>query len=155
MHGYLNRLEVSYLLVRLPAYAVNKTKRLVKSPKLYWCDTGLALRIAASDPAPAHLENLVLCDLLGWRDSRPDPAEIAYWRTTTGDEVDFVVETPDALLPIEVKATANPRLPDTVRLRTFRKEYPDKARAGLLLHNGETVEWLAPDVLATPWWRVI
>ena len=51
--------------------------------------------------------------------------------------------------------SANPRLRDTVRLRTFRKEYPDKARAGLLLHNGETVEWLAPDVLATPWWRVI
>ena len=155
VHRYLNLLEVSYLLVRLPAYAVNKTKRLVKSPKLYWCDTGLALRIAASDPAPAHLENLVLCDLLVWRDSRPNPAEIAYWRTTTGDEVDFVVETPDALLPIEVKATANPRLRDTVRLRTFRKEYPDKARAGLLLHNGESVEWLAPDVLAAPWWRVI
>ena len=155
VHRYLNLLETSYLLLRLPAYAVNKTKRLVKSPKLFWCDTGLALRIAATDPAPAHLENLVLCHLLAWRDSRADPAEITYWRTTTGDEVDFVVETPDALLPIEVKATANPRLRDTVRLRTFRKEYPDKARAGLLLHNGETVEWLAPDVLATPWWRVI
>ncbi|MDE0039597.1 MAG: ATP-binding protein [Gammaproteobacteria bacterium] len=154
VHRYLNLLEVSYLLLRLPAYAVNKTKRLVKSPKLFWCDTGLALRIAATDPAPAHLENLVLCDLLAWRDSRSDPAEVTYWRTTTGDEVDFVVETPDALLPIEVKATANPRLRDTVRLRTFRKEYP-KARAGLLLHDGETVEWLAPDVLAAPWWRVI
>lgn len=155
VHRYLNLLETSYLLLRLPAYAVNKTKRLVKSPKLFWCDTGLALRIAATDPAPAHLENLVLCDLLAWRDSRPDPAEITYWRTTAGDEVDFVVETPDALLPIEVKATANPRLRDTVRLRTFRKEYPDNARSGLLLHNGETVEWLASDVLAAPWWRVI
>ena len=154
VHRYLNLLEVSYLLLRLPAYAVNKTKRLVKSPKLYWCDTGLALRVAATDPAPAHLENLVLCDLLAWRDSRSDPAEVTYWRTTTGDEVDFVVETSDALLPIEVKATANPRLRDTVRLRTFRKEYPE-ARAGLLLHDGQTVEWLAPDVLAVPWWRVI
>ncbi|MCY3841620.1 MAG: ATP-binding protein [Gammaproteobacteria bacterium] len=155
VHRYLNLLEVSYLLVRLPAYAVNKTKRLVKSPKLFWCDTGLALRIAATDPAPAHLENLVLCDLLTWRDTRSDPAEVSYWRTTTGDEVDFVIETPDALLPIEVKATSNPRLRDTVRLRTFRKEYPGKSRAGLLLHDGETVEWLAPDVLAAPWWRVI
>ena len=155
VHRYLNLLETSYLLVRLPAYAVNKTKRLVKSPKLFWCDTGLALRIAATDPAPAHLENLILCDLVAWRDARARPAEITYWRTTTGDEVDFVVETPDALLPIEVKGTANPRLRDTVGLRTFRKEYPDKARAGLLLHCGETVEWLAPDVLAAPWWRVI
>ena len=36
---YLNLLETSYLLVRLPAYAVNRTKRLIKSPKLYWGDT--------------------------------------------------------------------------------------------------------------------
>ena len=153
VHRYLNLLETSYLLVRLPAYAVNRTKRLIKSPKLYWCDTGLALRIAGADPAPAHLENLVLCDLLAWRDSRPDPAEVTYWRTTTGEEVDFVIEAGDALLPVEVKATANPRLRDCTRLRAFRKEYPDEARPGLLLHTGNLVEWLAPDVLALPWWR--
>lgn len=155
VHRYLNLLETSYLLVRLPAYAVNRTKRLIKSPKLFWCDTGLALRIASTDPTPAHLENLVLSDLLAWRDARPDPAEVAYWRTTGGDEVDFVVEAGDALLPIEVKATANPRLRDTVRLRSFRREYPEQARAGLLLHDGDAVEWLAPDVLAAPWWRVV
>ncbi|MCY4012655.1 MAG: ATP-binding protein [Gammaproteobacteria bacterium] len=155
VHRYLNLLETSYLLVRLPAYAVNRTKRLIKSPKLYWCDTGLALRIAGTDTTPAHLENVVLCDLLAWRDARTERVEITYWRTTTGDEVDFVVEARDTLLPVEIKATVNPRLRDTVRLRAFRKEYPEQARAGLLLHTGETVEWLAPDVLAAPWWRVL
>ena len=155
VHRYLNLLEASYLLVRLPAYAVNRTKRLIKSPKLYWCDTGLALRIAGTDVTPAHLENIVLCDLLAWRDTRAERAEIAYWRTTTGDEVDFVVEAGEMLLPIEVKATANPRLRDTVRLRAFRKEYPEQARTGLLLHTGETTEWLASDVLAVPWWRLV
>lgn len=155
VHRYLNLLETSYLLVRLPAYAVNRTKRLIKSPKLYWCDTGLALRIAGTDATPAHLENTVLCDLLAWRDARTERVEIAYWRTTAGDEVDFIVEAGDTLLPVEIKATANPRLRDTVPLRAFRKEYPEQARAGLLLHTGETVEWLAPDVLAAPWWRVV
>ena len=155
VHRYLNLLETSYLLVRLPAYAVNKTKRLIKSPKLYWCDTGLALRIAGTDATPAHLENTVLCDLLAWRDTRAERAEIVYWRTVAGDEVDFVVEAGDMLLPIEVKATANPRLRDTVRLRAFRKEHPEQARAGLLLHTGKSVEWLAADVLAVPWWRVV
>jgi uncharacterized protein len=43
---YLNLLEVSYQLVRVPAYAVNRTKRLMKSPKVFWSDTGLALRLA-------------------------------------------------------------------------------------------------------------
>jgi uncharacterized protein len=43
VHRWLNLLETSYLLVRLPAYAVNRTKRLIKAPKLYWGDTGIAL----------------------------------------------------------------------------------------------------------------
>ena len=155
VHRYLNLLETSYMLVRLPAYSVNRTKRLLKAPKLYWADPGLALHIAGGEPGGAHLENLVLGDLLAWRDGRPQRAEVLYWRTVAGDEVDFVIEAGDALLPIEVKAAARPRLRDAGRLRAFRREYPDQARAGLLLHTGEAIEWLAPDVLAAPWWRVI
>jgi predicted AAA+ superfamily ATPase len=122
---WLNLLETSYLLVRLPAYAVNRTKRLVKSPRVFWGDTG------------AHRVGL------------------AYWRTTIGEEVDFVIEAGGELLPIEVKATSKPRLADCAHLRTFRQEYGRKARAGLLLHTGQTVEWLTPDVPAVPWWRVL
>ena len=156
VHRYLNLLETSYMLVRLPAYSVNRTKRLLKAPKLYWGDTGLALHIAGIDqPQGAHLENLVLGDLLAWRDARPAGAELLYWRTAAGEEVDFVIEAGGFVLPIEIKTTERPRLRDTVRLRSFRKEYEGQARAGLLLHAGAAVEWLAPDVLAAPWWRVI
>jgi len=57
------------LIVRLPGYAVNRTKRLMKAPKIYWADTGLALHLLGSEqPSGAHLENLVLLDLLAWRD---------------------------------------------------------------------------------------
>lgn len=156
VHRYLNLLETSYLLVRLPAYAVNRTRRLMRSPRLYWGDTGLAMYLAGgAEPTGAHLENLVLHDLLVWRDARLDRAEVLYWRTTGGDEVDFVVEAAGRLLPVEVKATARPRLADTAHLRTFRAEYGPRARRGLLLHAGSALEWLAPDVLAVPWWRVI
>lgn len=156
VHRYLNLLETSYLLVRVPAYSVNRTKRLVKSPKMYWGDTGVALHLAGLDkPEGAHLENLVLQDLLAWRDARLDRAELLYWRTVTGEEVDFVVESGGRVLPIEVKSTARPRLGDVANLRAFRAEYGDTARAGLLLHTGDSVEWLAPDVLAAPWWRVL
>ncbi len=156
VHRYLNLLETSYLLVRLPAYAVNRTKRLIKSPKLYWADTGVALHLAGTDqPAGAHLENLVLHDLLVWRDARLDRADVYYWRTTTGEEVDLVIESEDRLLPIEVKASARPRLADAAHLRRFQEEYGDRARAGLLLHTGHEISWLAPGVLAVPWWRVM
>lgn len=155
VHRYLNLLEASYLLVRLPAYSVNRTKRLIKSPRLYWGDTGTALNLAESDtPGGEHLENIVLNDLLAWRDSRLDRAEIFYWRTQIGEEVDLVIETAGNLLPIEVKSTSRPNLDDAKHLRTFRSEYKN-ARCGLLLHTGDKVEWLASDVLAAPWWKVI
>jgi hypothetical protein len=155
VHRYLNLLETSYLLVRLPAYAVNRTKRLIKSPKLFWGDVGLALHLAGlARPSSAHLENLILHDLLVWRDARTERAEILYWRTAAGEEVDLVIEAQGRLLPIEIKSTARPRLRDTAHLRTFRAEYGGDARAGLLVHGGEALEWLTDDVLAVPWWRV-
>jgi uncharacterized protein len=156
VHRYLNLLETSYLLVRLPAYSVNRTKRLIKSPKLYWGDTGLAVHLAGNPgPTGAHLENLVLHDLLAWRDARARRSEVLYWRTASGEEVDFVIEADGALLPVEVKATERPRLSDTRHLRAFQAEYRGAARAGLLVHTGTALEWLAPGVLAAPWWRVL
>lgn len=156
VHRYLNLLEVSYQLVRVPAYSVNRTRRLIKTPKLYWCDTGLALHLGGMDrPTGAHLENLVVMDLLAWRESRTEAVEVLYWRTVSGDEVDFVIETKGQLIPIEVKAGSRPRLNDARGLRTFRDEYGAQARSGLLLHTGDQIEWLAPGILAAPWWSVI
>jgi predicted AAA+ superfamily ATPase len=156
VHRYLNLLEVSYLAVRLPAYAVNRTKRLVKAPRLYWGDVGLALHLVGlSKPSGAHLENLVLLDLLTWRDARPTRPELGYWRTLTGEEVDLVIEVDGRVLPVEIKSTTRPRLADAKHLRAFRDEYGAATRHALLLHCGESIEWLAPDVLAVPWWRVL
>ena len=156
VHRYLNLLETSYMLVRLPAYAVNRTKRIIKSPRLYWSDTGLALHLAGDpEPAGAHLENLVLQDLLAWRDARLERASLLYWRTTGGEEIDFVIEAGGRLLPIEVKSTERPRLGDARHLRAFQAEYGQPVRAGLLLHAGPAIEWLAPRVLAAPWWTML
>ncbi len=105
VHRWLNVLEASYQLVRLPAYAVNRTKRLIKTPKVYWSDTGLGLHLSGAEPSGPHLENLVLGDLLVWRDSQVTRPELLYWRTAAGEEVDFVVEHRGRVLPIEVKST--------------------------------------------------
>lgn len=155
VHRWLNLLETSYLLVRLPAYAVNRTKRLIKTPRLYWGDTGVALYLAGTEPAGAHLENLVLHDLLAWRDARLERVELCFWRTATGEEVNLVIEAGNRLLPIEVKAGARVRLADAAHLRSFRAEYGKQSRRGLLLHAGTTLGWLTPDVLAAPWWKVM
>lgn len=157
VHRWLNLLETSYELVRLPPYSVNRTKRLIKTPKAYWCDTGLALRLSGTpEPGGAHLENLVLSDLLAWRDAAvSDRPDLFFWRTTGGEEVDFVIERGRELVGVEVKSGTRPRTGDIAHLRTFRDEYGDAVRGCLLLHAGERVEWLAPRILAAPWWRVL
>lgn len=156
VHRFLNVLEASYLAVRLPAYAVNRTKRLIKAPKLYWCDTALALHLAGeSEPRGAHLENLVLLDLLAWRELVTPRPGILYWRTADGAEVDFVIETPRRLLPIEVKTSMRALPADAKGLETFLDEYADRSDGGLLLYGGDEVFPLTRRVLAAPWWSVL
>ena len=156
VYRYLNLLEASCLLIRLQPFFINRTKRLTKSPKLYFCDTGVALNISGQqEPSGAHLENLILHDILVWRDSQVKRAGVYYWRTAIGEEVDFVIESNGQIFPIEVKAGRRPHIGDAAKLRIFLKEYEDLAQAGLLLHTGDETKWLAPNVLSVPWWRVV
>ncbi|GIX28739.1 MAG: hypothetical protein KatS3mg123_2620 [Burkholderiales bacterium] len=156
VHRFLNVLEASYLAFRLPAFAINRTKRLIKTPKLYWCDTAFALHLSGeAEPRGAHLENLVLLDLIAWRELTTPRPEVLYWRTAEGTEVDFVIETSRRLLPVEVKAAARVLPADAKGLETFLEEYADRADGGLLLYGGEDIFPLTRRVLAAPWWRVL
>lgn len=153
---HLKLLEASHLLVLLPAYTVNRAKRLIKSPKIYWADPGLALHLSREpEPQRAHLENLILCDLLVFSDVSPLPTEVFHWRTTNGEEVDFVLEHDGRLLPIEINPTSNPRIGHGAHLRTFRREHGDRSLPGLLVHCGDQIDWLTSEVLAVPWWKLI
>lgn len=154
VHRYLDLLETSYQLQRLSAWSGNRTTRLIKAPKVYWVDTAAALFLTGEDePRGAHLENLVLNDLLVWRDSINERADIGYWRTAGGREVDFVVERKRQRIAVEVKATPAPKYRDAAVVKDFVAT--SGAAGGLLLHGGEQTFWIADKVLATPWWRVI
>ncbi len=155
VHRFLNLMETSFQAIRLPAFAVNRTKRLIKSPKLYWCDTALALHLAGeSELRGAHLENLVLTDLLAWRDTQARRPEVLYWRTAAGEEVDLVIETPSRTIPIEVKATRRVGPADARGLEAFLDEYTDITDGALLLYAGTDTFPLTKRVLAVPWWRI-
>ena len=153
---YLDVLEMSYQLLRIPAYSVNRTKRLIKSPKLYWSDTGVAMHLAGeSTPRGAHLENLVATDLCAWADTQGMRASILHWRTTKGAEVDFVIETAQRVLPIEVKASSRVGTSDARHLESFLDEYASHAQAGLLMYDGPETFWLTRRVLVAPWWKLM
>ncbi len=159
VHRYLNLLEASWLLHRLPAYAVSRTKRLIKTPRLFVADTGLAASLAGVTTKPQAaeaalrgplLETLVLTDFLAWQQVAHPRPEIHYWRTATDLEVDFVIEQGGELIALEVKATTSPGLNDAESIRALLEEYGPRARHGVVLHAGEQTLKLADRVWAVP-----
>ncbi len=158
-HRYLNLLETTFQISRVTAYSVSRTKRLVKSPKLFWRDAGLAAHMAgigqmmdvsSSALAGALLENLVLCGLLAWRETSPAGPQVHYWRTTGGAEIDFVIESGRKLLPIEVKASAQVRVDDLRHLEAFQREHAERAPLAVLLHDTPVPRVLARGIVGLP-----
>ena len=86
---WMNLLETTFQMFRLDAFSTNNWTRLIKTSKTYWINTGLAMhRTREHTPRGAHLENLVLHDLRAWRDATDARADLSYWRTAGGREVD-------------------------------------------------------------------
>ena len=97
---YLDAMEKSYLIYRVPPFFTNKKKEIVKQPKLYFVDTGLRNVISKKFEVNIDgklFENYVLTELLkiGFTPK--------YWRTKSKAEVDFIVEKENNIIPIEVK----------------------------------------------------
>jgi predicted AAA+ superfamily ATPase len=155
VHEHLRLLETTFQAVRLAPFARTRKRRLIRTPKLYWNDVGLALHLGGGEPSGEHLENYVLSDLLAWLDTEVSRPEISYWRTAGGSEVDFVVERQQRLLAIQVTHTASPGARDLAHMRTFFEEHGSAVCGGLVLHTGHEMRWLDERVLAVPWWRVL
>lgn len=116
---WLTLLEASYIAYVLPPYFWNTPKRLIKSPKLYFYDVGLASHLlGAHDPAHLQLhplrgalfENLVVIEALKYFWHRGRRAALHFYRDGDGNEVDLLLERADGVFPVEIKAgeTVNP-----------------------------------------------
>jgi hypothetical protein len=88
---------------------------------------------------------------LSWHDS---PFGKTHDLALIGLEVDFVIETPKRVVPIEVKTSARVNPADARGLEAFLDEYGGLASGGLLLHGGTETFPLTRRVLAAPWWRL-
>ncbi|MCG5548790.1 ATP-binding protein [Halorhodospira halochloris] len=112
---WLSVLEASYIIHRLAPHHRNFNKRLVKTPKLYMLDSGLACWLLGIENAQqlathplrgALFESWVLAEHLKARWNTGRPSNISFWRDRTGREVDLVIDCGDRLQPVEIKAGA-------------------------------------------------
>lgn len=113
VRAWISVLEASYVVFLLQPHHQNFGKRLVKTPKLYFVDTGLAaFLLGIRDPQHlsihsargALFENFVISELLKRRYNQGLPSNLFFWRNNAGDEVDLVVEQGEQLIPVEIKS---------------------------------------------------
>jgi hypothetical protein len=160
---WLSILEASFQVFIVRPYFLNLGKRLVKSPKAYFADTGLlcylvglrdAEHAAAGPMGGAIFENLVVAELFKTTLHRGEEPSFYFWRTASGSEVDVIVEHQAGLVPIECKSSATPRPEMAREIIRFRHDFGARAANGYVVHSGKVALPLGDGVLALPFSRL-
>lgn len=113
VNSWLGLLQSSFIIHLLRPHHRNFNKRVVKTPKLYFYDTGLACSLLGMKSADdlrfnthrgALFENMVINEMLKNRYNNGQRSNLYYWRDNTGNEIDVLVDDGNELLPIEIKS---------------------------------------------------
>lgn len=143
--AWLSVLEASYLVFLLPPYHRNLGKRLTKTPKLYFLDSGFAAWLAgirnARELVAGNLrgplfETFIVAEFIKHKRNHLRPEELYFWRDHVGHEIDLLVERGDCVVAVECKAgqtVAQDWFPPLERFRTLANNADD-----LIVFGGET-----------------
>jgi predicted AAA+ superfamily ATPase len=152
--AYVEILEDLLLAFRVPVFARRAARATSVHPKFYFFDGGVfrSLRPRGILDRPeeidgAALEGLVAQHLRAWLAYRESEAQLFFWRTRSGNELDFVLYGPDTFAAIEVKNSSQVRPEDLRGLSAFGADYPEAER--FLLYRGNRRElrngvWILP-----------
>ena len=142
---WLSVLKASYIVFELPPFFENVQKRVIKSPKIYFTDIGLAAFLlgihteeqAARDPLRGNLyENFIIAEIVKNALNKGIRPEIYFFRDSHGNEVDLLIREKGVLTPIEIKS-AGTFSPDFTRgLEHFQRLKIRRVAAGAVLYNG-------------------
>jgi predicted AAA+ superfamily ATPase len=144
--NWVSVLKASFIVFELPPFFENIRKRVVKSPKIYFNDAGLAAYLLGietaeqlyRDPLRGGLyENLVILEILKSRLNRGKRPELFFYRDTHGNEVDLVIRQARKLTALEIKSAAT-FTPDFLKsIDHFGSVIGDRCAQGFVLYNGQ------------------
>jgi predicted AAA+ superfamily ATPase len=144
--NWVSVLKASFIVFELPPYFENIRKRVIKSPKIYFNDVGLAAYLLGietanqlyRDPLRGGLyENLVVLEILKSRLNRGKRPELFFYRDTHGNEVDLVIRQARTLIPIEIKSAATFTSDFLKNIDHFGSVVGDRCAQGFVLYNGQ------------------
>jgi uncharacterized protein len=157
--AWLSVLEATYQVMVLRPYYANVGKRLVKTPKVYFTDTGTLCALvglkspdhaAAGPMGGAIFETAVIMEVFKTLLHRGQEPQLYFWRTASGEEVDLVVDLGVHLVPMEIKLTATPHPRMAEGITAFREALGRKVGPGWLVHPGDTQLPLGPEIKSLP-----
>jgi hypothetical protein len=155
---YLSLFEASFLITRIQPYLGNRSSRLIKSPKMYLGDAGLASYLAGLELSPsirndalygAIFETYVAQNLLSILNAKWHNASLFFWTVQGRHEVDFVIEAGRSCMALEIKSAARWQEKDLTGLRAFLSATPH-CKAAILCHNGENAVQLGQKLWSLP-----
>ncbi len=144
--AWISILEASYVLYRLRPHYRNFNKRLVKSPKLYFYDTGLAcslLGIRAADQVHTHFlkgalfENLILNEFIKHALNRGERPDLHFWRDSRGREIDCLLTVEGEPTPVEIKAGRTMNRSYFDHLKYWQRLAGRPAGSGYVVYGGD------------------
>lgn len=144
--SWLGVLQASYILTLLPPHHENLGKRLIKSPKLYFIDTGLAAFLVGVEDArhmsvhaarPALFETFVVGEFIKQRFNAGLRSNLFFWRDNIGTEIDVLVEDGSGLFPIEIKSGRTVTEDFFGGLRRYLKYAAGRTIGAGLVYGGE------------------
>jgi len=162
IQAWLGLLENSYLIYLLPPWHRNMNKRIVKSPKLYFYDTGLLsllLGIKSVGSLKMHgaygsiFENWIITEIKKNSFNNGLNESMYYFRDNVGNEVDLILERDEHPLAIEIKSAIKPNASMLRGLNFWRKNQPEGN--GILIHRGSVNELLNDQLSIVPWTEVV
>jgi len=144
--AWMSLLESSYIVYLLPPYFQNFNKRIIKSSKLYFYDTGLAcylLGLTAPEQVEGFymrgglFENMVILELLKNRMNRKAPANFYFWQDSNGIEVDLLLEAEGRTNLFEMKYSQTPHAEFSKGITSFRKNTPQLSGDNTIIYAGD------------------
>ena len=143
--NWISVLKASFVVFELQPFYENINKRVIKSPKLYFTDTGLASHLlgietpdqAKRDPLRGGLyENLVILEILKASYNSGIRPHLYFYRDTNGNEVDLIIKQQRYLLPVEIKSAETFTNVFLKGIKRFYELAGDRCKAGYVLYNG-------------------
>lgn len=157
--NYLSIISRIYQVTLLKPYFVNIGKQFVKSPKVFFNDTGVLCSLLKINSKEQLLnstysgqifETYIFCELQKHLSYLQKQAQMFHYRTNDKKEIDFIIEVNNELLALEVKQNSSVKKEDFKHIIDLQNRYDEKKCLGVVFYNGDMVVEFSDDLVAIP-----